>query len=321
MKTVLEVKNLKTWIDTDAGTAKAVDDISFSLMQGKTTALVGESGCGKSMTALSIMGLLPDIAYHPSGEVIFNSENILTYSYSKFKQLRGNSISMIFQEPGTALNPVFTIGTQITECIKSHENVTKYEALEKAEHILHEVGIPDPSLRLTEYPHQLSGGMKQRIMIAMALITKPTILIADEPTTALDVTIQAQILDLMNKLKDEYQTAILLITHDLGIVAENADMVSVMYSGKIAEQGSVRDILTHPKHPYTRALLGSLPANNLNNERLYTIPGTVLHPTIETKGCRYAGRCTNEIPECTEKEPVFRQMQNIFISCHNPGET
>ncbi len=247
---ILEVKDLKTYFRMPEGTAKAVDGVSFSLEKGKTTALVGESGCGKTVASYSIMGLVPEPAgYIAGGEIIYRNEDLLKFSFSKMRQLRGRTISMIFQEPMTALNPVFMVGTQLIESFIIHEDISKAAAREKCIEMLREVGIPGPEQRFNEYPHQLSGGMKQRVMIAMALLSNPDILIADEPTTALDVTIQAQILDLLTNIQKKYNTSILLITHDLGIVAEHAHSLTIMYAGKVVEQGDVKKIFQNPSQP------------------------------------------------------------------------
>jgi len=307
---LLEVKNLCTYFNLPEGTARAVDGVSFSLEKGKTTALVGESGCGKTVVSYSIMGLVPEPnGYIAGGEIIYKGTNLLDYSFSQMKALRGTTISMIFQEPMTALNPVFTIGNQLMEGLIAHRKADKNSAKNKCIEMLKEVGIPGPELRFHEYPHQLSGGMKQRVMIAMALLANPDILIADEPTTALDVTIQAQILDLLNSIQKKYKTAILLITHDLGIVSENADSVTIMYAGKVMEQGDVKKILTNPSHPYTQRLLKSLPATHKPGERLHSIKGVVPDALEFPEGCRFRTRCLEAKDKCRQ-EPELKKLKN-----------
>lgn len=316
MEKVLEVKNLVTKFKTDGGVITAVDGISFSVEKGRTLGIVGESGCGKSVTSLSVMRLIPnppgEIA---SGEILFNGLDLLKLPISEMRKIRGNKISMIFQEPMTSLNPVFTIGDQIREAILLHQQVSKSQANEKVVEMLKLVGIPSPEKRAEDYPHQLSGGMRQRVMIAMALSCNPAVLIADEPTTALDVTIQAQILDLMKKLSKELGMAMMLITHDLGVIAETADDVIVMYAGKVVEQGPVKEIFSNPKHPYTRGLLSSIPtfvATSLNEgkvrPRLETIPGIVPSLLELPKGCRFQTRCPFATEECKAAEPALRSI-------------
>jgi oligopeptide/dipeptide ABC transporter ATP-binding protein len=285
----------------------AVDDISFSLKKGKTLGIVGESGCGKSVTSLSIMRL---IASPPgkieSGEILFKGEDLLKHSEDRMRKIRGNEIGMIFQEPMTSLNPVFTCGYQIAESISLHQkSLTNKEIKQKAIEMLKLVGIPAPEKRFDEYPHQLSGGMRQRVMIAMALSCNPSLLIADEPTTALDVTIQAQILDLMRKLQKEFKSSMILITHDLGVVAEMCDEVAVMYAGKIIESGSVEDIFYRPRHHYTRGLLDSIPHFETGHrlEKLNTIPGMVPSLNNLPKGCRFQDRCKKKTDQCVAEEP------------------
>jgi len=311
---ILEVKNLVTSFSTDGGVLRAVDDVSFNLFKGKTLGIVGESGCGKSVTSLSIMRLIPSppgkIA---SGEILYKGNSLLALSPSEMRKIRGNEISMIFQEPMTSLNPVFTIGNQICEAISLHQkSLSKKEVREKAIESLRLVGIPSPEKRIDDYPHQLSGGMRQRVMIAMALSCNPQILIADEPTTALDVTIQAQILDLLRGLKEKTGLSMILITHDLGVVAEVCDDVVVMYAGKVAEQGTVREIFKNPKHPYTRGLLRSIPSlskgttDKTKKRRLETIPGIVPNLLYLPKGCRFQDRCSYVSDECRQAEPELR---------------
>ncbi len=313
---LLEVKNLRTYFKLPEGIAKAVDGVSFNLEKGKTHALVGESGCGKTIISYSIMGLVPEPnGYIAGGEVIYNGENLLKYSFSQMKALRGRTISMIFQEPMTALNPVFTVGNQLMECLFTHEKINKSEIKERCITMLKEVGIPSPELRFNEYPHQLSGGMKQRVMIAMALLSNPDILIADEPTTALDVTIQAQILDLLKSIQEKYKTSMLLITHDLGVVSQNADSLTIMYAGKIVEQGDVNTIFKNPSHPYTIGLLRSLPSMHSPGERLHSIKGMVPQALHFPAGCRFRTRC-EEAKEICSEEPDLKKLKNgIKCAC------
>lgn len=306
-ETILEVKNLKTSFKVEDSRFFAVDDVSFSLKKGKTLGIVGESGCGKSVTSLSIMRL---IASPPgkieSGQILFKGEDLLKHSEDRMRQIRGNEIAMIFQEPMTSLNPVFTCGYQIAESILLHQKeLTGKQVKEKAIDMLRLVGIPVPEKRFDEYPHQLSGGMRQRVMIAMALSCNPSLLIADEPTTALDVTIQAQILDLMRKLQKEFRSSMILITHDLGVVAEMCDEVAVMYAGKIIESGSVEDIFYRPRHHYTRGLLDSIPHFETGKklEKLNTIPGMVPSLNNLPKGCRFQERCLKKTDICVAEEP------------------
>lgn len=310
MSVLLEVKNLKTYFYTDDGVAKAVDDVSFTLDKGETLGLVGESGCGKSVSALSIMRLIPDppgkIA---GGEIYFKGKNILSFSEKEMQEVRGNDIGMIFQEPMTSLNPVFTCGNQIEEAVILHQKLSKEDAKVKAIEMLNLVGIPAPEQRYNEYPHQLSGGMRQRIMIAMALCCNPEILIADEPTTALDVTVQAQILELINKLQRELGMGVIMITHDLGVIAEVSNKVAVMYASKVAEFGNVDQIFYNPKHPYTIGLLNSIPKLNKAKERLSTIEGSVPPPTHYPKGCHFCTRCTFAIQKCWEQEPQLQEVE------------
>lgn len=310
MSVLLEVKNLKTYFYTDDGVAKAVDDVSFSIDKGETLGLVGESGCGKSVSALSIMRLIPDppgkIA---GGEIFFKGRDILKVPEKEMQDIRGNDIGMIFQEPMTSLNPVFTCGDQIEEAVILHQKLSKEEAKKKAIEMLNLVGIPAPEQRYNEYPHQLSGGMRQRIMIAMALCCNPEILIADEPTTALDVTVQAQILELINKLQRELGMGVIMITHDLGVIAEVSNKVAVMYASKVAEFGNVDQIFYNPKHPYTIGLLNSIPKLNKAKERLSTIEGSVPPPTHYPKGCHFCTRCTFAIQKCWEQEPQLQEVE------------
>ncbi len=305
---VLEVKNLKTAFRTEGGQLMAVDDVSFSVMPGQTLGIVGESGCGKSVTSLSVMGLIPNPPGRiVGGEINFKGRDLVKLPAAEMRKIRGNEISMIFQEPMTSLNPVFTIGNQIMETIILHQKLSKDKAREKAIDMLRLVGIPAPERRIDDYPHQLSGGMRQRVMIAMALSCNPSVLIADEPTTALDVTIQAQILELINDLRKKLNMAVVLITHDLGVVAETCDHVVVMYAGKVVEQGTAEDIFYRPAHPYTRGLLNSIP-EDVEGERkkgkLETIPGLVPNLLHLKGGCRFMERCSRAKPEtCGKAEP------------------
>lgn len=315
MSVLLEVKNLKTYFYTDDGVAKAVDDVSFTLDKGETLGLVGESGCGKSVSALSIMRLIPDppgkIA---GGEILFKGKNILKFSEKEMQEVRGNDIGMIFQEPMTSLNPVFTCGNQIEEAVILHQKLSKEEAKKKALEMLNLVGIPAPEQRYNEYPHQLSGGMRQRIMIAMALSCNPEILIADEPTTALDVTVQAQILELINKLQRELGMGVIMITHDLGVIAEVSNKVAVMYASKVVEYGMVDQIFYNSKHPYTVGLLNSIPKLNKSKARLATIEGNVPPPTSYPKGCHFCTRCTFVIDKCWNEEPPLTEIERGHIA-------
>lgn len=307
-KPVLEIKNLRTSFRTDDGELIAVDDVSFSVNAGQTVGVVGESGCGKSVTALSAMRLIPNPPGKIiGGQILFNGENLLDLPIQEMRRIRGNKISMIFQEPMTSLNPVFTIGDQIMESIILHQKLSSKDAHAKAIEMLKLVGIPAPEKRVDEYPHQLSGGMRQRVMIAMALSCNPSVLIADEPTTALDVTIQAQILDLLRSLREKLGMAVVLITHDLGVVAEVCDYVVVMYAGKVIEQGTVQDIFSRPSHPYTRGLLNSIPSHStiVKKGRLETIPGLVPNLLRLPKGCRFQDRCSKKQDKCSSAEPVL----------------
>lgn len=309
MTKLLEVKDLKTYFYTDDGVVKAVDGVNFSVEAGKTIGIVGESGCGKSITAMSILRLIPDPPGRiVNGEVIFEGEDLTKVSDERIREIRGNNISMIFQEPMTSLNPVFTVGYQIGEVLMLHQKLSEEEARERAIEMISLVGIPNPERIVDEYPHQLSGGMRQRIMIAMALACQPKLLIADEPTTALDVTIQAQILELMNDLKNRLNTSIMLITHDLGVIAEMADHVIVMYSGKVVEDAPVLELFNNPKHPYTIGLMRSIPSLVQEGERLETIPGMVPNPLYLPKGCYFHPRCKFAIEECKHVQPELREI-------------
>lgn len=309
MSNLLEVKDLRTYFYTDDGVVKAVDGVEFQVKPGETLGIVGESGCGKSITAMSILRLIQSPPGKiVSGEIIFDGEDLTKVSEKRIREIRGNNISMIFQEPMTSLNPVFTAGYQIEEILKIHQNLDNKEARERAIEMIRMVGIPNPERIADEYPHQLSGGMRQRIMIAMALACRPKLLIADEPTTALDVTIQAQILDLMNELKDKLNTSIMLITHDLGVIAEMADHVIVMYSGKVVEDASTIELFENPKHPYTIGLMASIPSLAKEGQRLETIPGVVPNPFYLPKGCYFHPRCKYAIDKCREAQPELREV-------------
>ena len=308
---ILTVQNLRTYFRTDSGLARAVDGVSFTLDRGETLGLVGESGCGKSVTSLSVMRLIPSPPGRiEDGRIEFGDRSLLDLPEAEMRAVRGNDIAMIFQEPMTSLNPVFTCGYQIDEAVALHQGLDKTATREKTIDMLHRVGIPDPAQRANEYPHQLSGGMRQRVMIAMALSCAPGLLIADEPTTALDVTIQAQILELLEQLQDEFGMAILMITHDLGVIAEVADRVAVMYAGKIVESGSVEDIFANPRHPYTVGLLKSIPSVDETRDRLEVIPGNVPDATRFPEGCRFAPRCTKAEPVCSQQEPELLQVEH-----------
>ncbi len=306
---LLQVKDLVTSFKTDRGIIRAVDGISFDIRKGQTVGLVGESGCGKSVTSLSILRLIQSPpGFVERGSINFDGKNILALDDAGMRSIRGNRISMIFQEPMTSLNPVFTIGDQIGEVFRIHQGMNKKQARAKAIDMLRLVKIPAPESRVDEYPHQLSGGMRQRVMIAMALACNPELLIADEPTTALDVTIQAQILDLMADLQKTLNMAILLITHDLGVVAEVCDYVMVMYAGKIAEQAPVKDLFKDPKHPYTKGLLNSIPKLGHKTEYLPTIEGQVPSLSKLPKGCRFQDRCPFVMDKCRVDEPVLVEV-------------
>lgn len=310
-KNLVEFSNLKTFFYTEEGVVKAVNDVSFSIREGETVCIVGESGCGKSVTALSLMRLIQSPPGKiEGGEIIFDGRDILKLSEAEMRRIRGNEIGMIFQEPMTSLNPVLTIGEQIMEPLMVHKLMTKKEAWNKAIELIKQVGIPRAEQIMTSYPHELSGGMRQRIMIAIALSCDPKLLIADEPTTALDVTIQAQILDLLRKIKQERNMALMLITHDLGIVAEIADYVVVMYAGKVMEEAPVRELFKNPKHPYTRGLLKAKPIIGQRQERLYTIPGQVPNPIGLGDYCYFSDRCEYAMDICRQKIPQLTADEN-----------
>ena len=329
MSQLLTVKNLQTHFPTRAGLVRAVNDVSFEIAEGELLGLVGESGCGKSITALSIMRLIAEPGKIAGGEISFKEENLLTASDERMRQIRGYDIAMIFQDPMTSLNPVYTVGEQIAEALRLHRKMDKNQAREAAIAAMKEVAIPDPARRVGDYPHQLSGGMRQRIMIAMALACDPELLIADEPTTALDVTIQAQILELLDDLRKTRKLAVLLITHDLGVVAEVADRVCVMYTGRIVEESGVDEIFRDPKHPYTQGLLKSVPKlrafGDEKETRLSTIQGTVPSPTALPPGCHFAPRCPARFDRCThDPMPLFQLKNAVEARCvlyENPETT
>jgi peptide/nickel transport system ATP-binding protein len=303
-KNLVEFRNLKTFFYTSEGVVKAVNDVSFSIREGETVCVVGESGCGKSVTALSLMRLIQSPPGKiEGGEIIFDGRDVLKLSETEMRKIRGNEIGMVFQEPMTSLNPVLTIGEQIMEPLMVHKLMNKKEAWNKAVELIKQVGIPRAEQIMTSYPHELSGGMRQRIMIAIALSCDPKLLIADEPTTALDVTIQAQILNLLRKIKQERNMALMLITHDLGIVAEMADYVVVMYAGKVIEEAPVKELFKNPKHPYTRGLLKAKPIIGQRKERLYTIPGQVPNPIGLGDYCYFSDRCEFAMEVCRQQIP------------------
>jgi len=307
---VLDVKQLKTSFFSNDGEIPAVDEVSFSVKKGEILGIVGESGCGKSVTSLSIMKLIPQPPGRiVGGEILLNGENLVPSSEKRMREIRGNEIAMIFQEPMTSLNPLFSIGNQLIEGITIHKKIGKKAAFQQAVDMLKLVGLPRAEQIMKEYPHQLSGGMRQRVMIAMALSCHPRLLIADEPTTALDVTIQAQILSLMKDLNEKLDTAIIMITHDLGVVAEVCERVIVMYAGKIVEEATVRELFKNPKHPYTIGLLQSIPDMRENKERLYSIPGNVPKPGSIQKGCRFAERCESVHDRCLAENPPLYQLE------------
>ena len=317
---ILEVKGLKTQFFTEAGAVKAVDDISLVVRRGEVLGIVGESGCGKSVTSLSVMRLIGQPGRVVAGEITFDNEDLLALSESQMSKIRGNRISMIFQQPQSSLNPVFRVGDQLAEVLQLHQNLSKEKSRERVIELLRMVGIPDPESRARAYPHEMSGGMAQRVMIAMALSCVPELLIADEPTTALDVTIQAQILDLMRNLRSKTDTAIILITHDLGVVAEMCDRVNVMYAGRIVEEASILDLFATPKHPYTAALIGSTPVLGQADKELTTIPGSVPNLINLPTGCKFAPRCEarieNSLEKCTQEEPPLEKVgDNHWVRC------
>lgn len=312
---ILEIKDLVVQYHTDEATVEAVNGISLTMERGESLGLVGETGAGKTTTALSIMQLLPEInAKIMGGEIIYEGENLITMPEAKKREYRGNKVSMIFQDPMTALNPILTVGDQIMEVIQLHNKISKAEATERAMQMLELVGIP--GARFTDYPHQFSGGMKQRVVIAIALACTPSLLIADEPTTALDVTIQAQVLDLIGKLKEENNTSLILITHDLGVVAETCQKAAIMYAGEIVEYGTVEHIFNNTKHPYTEGLFGSIPILNRKVERLTPIPGLAPDPANLPKGCKFAPRCKYATDACRAGDiPVTEVEPGHLVKC------
>lgn len=316
MEDLLKFKGLKTYFYTEGGVVKAVNDVSFKVKKGEIVCVVGESGCGKSVTAMSLMRLVSQPGKIEGGEILFEDKNLLALSEDNMRAIRGNDISMIFQEPMTSLNPVFTVGKQIMEAVILHQKLNKKEARKVAIDMISLVGIPDANKVVDRYPHELSGGMRQRIMIAMALSCNPKLLIADEPTTALDVTIQAQILDLMRDIREKTNTSILMITHDLGVVAEMADYVVVMYAGKVIEEGPVDIIFKNPMHPYTVGLLKSKPVLNQIKNRLYSIPGQVPNPINMPDNCYFNERCEFCHDACKTGKPTLKYVEsNHKVSC------
>lgn len=315
---LLDVRDLSIYFKAAKNPVPVVSGLNFHIEESEIFGLAGESGCGKSITALSIMGILP-LNASAEGEIFFKGKDLLKLGKESMRQLRGNEISMIFQEPMTSLNPVLTAGYQISEVLITHRNMSKRDATERAVELLKAVKIPSPEIRVKEYPHQMSGGMRQRVMIAMAVACTPSLLIADEPTTALDVTIQAQILELIQGLRQEHKMSIMFITHDLGIIAENAARVGIMYAGKLMEMADTEEIFNNPKHPYTVGLLESLPKEK--GTPLNPIPGSVPRPEEFLEGCKFSDRCRYSIDECEKKEPVFTEIsREHFVRCHRTGE-
>ena len=318
---LIEVKKLKTQFNGKNGIVTAVDEVSFTIKDGETLGIVGESGCGKSVTSMSILRLIPKTAGKiAGGEILFKGQDLLQKTEKEMRSVRGNEIAMIFQDSMTGLNPVLTVGKQLTETITVHQKMTKQQAWDRAVEMLVKVGIPSPEARMKEYPHQLSGGMRQRVMIAMALSCNASLLIADEPTTALDVTIQAQILELMRELKEKEHASIMLITHDMGVVAEMADNVMVMYAGKEMEYADVKSMFKNPLHPYSQGLLASIPRLNQDSaERLYAIKGTVPDLNNMPKGCRFCARCPQAMPVCSAEEPALFEVEGHKVRCWKYG--
>jgi oligopeptide/dipeptide ABC transporter ATP-binding protein len=311
---LLNIKDLSIFFRSIKGSIKVVSGLNFEINEAEVFGLVGESGCGKSLTALSIMGILPQNAF-AKGEIVFKGNNLLELDKESMRRLRGKELSMIFQEPMTSLNPVLTVGYQVAEVLTTHIGISKREAMASTVELLRAVKIPSPEIRIKEYPHQMSGGMRQRVMIAMAIACKPSLLIADEPTTALDVTIQAQILDLVQRLREDMKMAILLITHDLAIIAENAKRVAIMYGGRLMELADVEELFNNPRHPYTIGLLESLPKEK--GTPLKPIPGFVPEPDKLPEGCKFSDRCRFTIPECMEKETELIQIKNSELGTRN----
>lgn len=316
-KSMLEVRNLKTYFFTEEGVVKAVNDVSFEVDKGEILGLVGESGCGKSVTSLSIMGLIPDPPGKIlNGEIWFKGKNLLEKSEKELREIRGNDISMIFQEPMTALNPVFTVGHQIEEVLKLHTDLKGKDLTDRAIEMLKLVGIPSPEQRIKSYPHEMSGGMRQRVMIAMALACNPSLLIADEPTTALDVTIQAQILDLIIEMQKKFNSAVILITHDLAVIAETVNKVAVMYAGVIVEKADVYELFKNPLHPYTQGLLNSIPVLGQRNKELQEIPGRVPNLINLPNGCYFADRCSKATEACKNGDIPLKEVKpGHFVRC------
>jgi peptide/nickel transport system ATP-binding protein len=318
---LLDIQGLTTHFFTRSGVIKAVDNLSIKLAKGRVLGLVGESGCGKTVTALSILNLVPPPGKIVSGKILFEGRDLLSLDPAAMRAIRGAKISMIFQEPMTALNPVFTVGDQIAEVLTTHQDVTKRQALQTATELLRSVGIPLPEKRVDEYPHQLSGGMRQRVMIAMAIACRPLLILADEPTTALDVTIQAHILELLAKIQADMGMALVLVTHDLGLIAERAHEVAVMYAGRIMEQAETKELFLNPQHPYTRGLMASIPKpGEARKERLRTIPGAVPRLSDLPKGCTFAPRCDIKTEKC-ESEPDLVEVEPAhFVRCWEARE-
>lgn len=313
---LLDIQGLTTHFFTRAGVIKAVDDLSLRLRKGRVLGLVGESGCGKTVTALSILNLVPYPGKIVSGKVLFEGRDLLALSAREIRNVRGARISMVFQEPMTALNPVFTVGNQIAEVLTAHQKISKQQARDAAVELLRSVGIPSPEKRVEEYPHQLSGGMRQRVMIAMAIACKPSLILADEPTTALDVTIQAHILELLGTIQAEMGMAMMLVTHDLGLIAERAHEVAVMYAGRIVEQAETRELFANPQHPYTRGLMASIPEHGkAGKKRLKTIPGTVPRLYDLPKGCAFSPRCDIKTDKCAIMPELIEVKPEHWVRC------
>ncbi|CAB5515874.1 ABC transporter ATP-binding protein [Achromobacter anxifer] len=314
----LSVRNLRTWFHTRAGVVRAVDDVSFDVHPGEILGLVGESGSGKSITGFSVLGLIDPPGRIDGGQILFKGRDLATLSAEELRELRGNRIAMVFQDPMMTLNPVFRIETQMVETVQAHERCSRKAAWARARDTLAAVGIPSPEERLKAYPHQLSGGMRQRVAIAIAMLHKPDLIIADEPTTALDVTIQAQILAEMQKLCAETGTAMVWVSHDLAVVAGLADRVCVMYAGRVVESGLTSDILDHPRHPYTVGLIGSVPSNDQGGARLYQIPGMAPSPLALPQGCAFSPRCAHATLRCREEQPQITAEQERTLRCFHP---
>jgi oligopeptide/dipeptide ABC transporter ATP-binding protein len=319
---LLDVRDLTTSFRTGSGEVTAIENLTFSLEKGEILGIVGESGSGKSVTALAIMGLLPrPSARILGGSIRFENQDLLNLSDRAMQRLRGPGMAMVFQEPMTSLNPVFTVGEQIMETIRAHESLSQKDSFTRAVGMLEKVGIPSAAARMADYPHQLSGGQRQRVMLAIALVCRPRLLIADEPTTALDVTIQAQILDLLMDLRDEFGMAIMIITHNMGVIAETADRVMVMYAGRAAEYAPVARLFDHPMHPYTRGLLSCVPTLDQDQDRLVAIPGNLPEPSRRPPGCRFSVRCDHAIPACSDAIPLLRTVeQNHTAACIRVGD-